>query len=255
MLPYEVNSLLYGSGMSQLLSKSSMDNEYYYNTMRDKPISKNEIKDVLEYYNSTIILCSSSTDIDYDTDSGIERTIDMFQSVFIPQIDIEYPFSVHSNLLLNKYYVSHIDDAVISDIGLDGVRFGVNIGYSIRISNTPEDIMSTRRVEVEGLEFEAPDIEFIKEVYSRRLSLIRINPNYVREKVREYFTGCVIFLSKKEMIEGLRPYQLFLFLVSQCTALRIPYNNRVKLKSPIDNIITLNSEMIDIIYDYIDNKI
>ena len=246
-LPYEVNNMLYGPRLSQLLSRDSIDDEYYYNVMRDRPISKEEINDVLEDYSGTIISFYSYTSIGPGHDGILDKIISMGQIHYISSCNEYYPYDVYGYTVLGEgCYITHHSHGEVN--GTEKPQIDINIGYDMSGHMvTPDDF------QILGREFDVPDLYFIYEVYSRRLSLIRINENYAREKVKEYFRECINFLFNHEIIEGMLHYQVYLFLVSQCIVLRIQYH-KVKLLSPIDNIQELNEEMISKIYAFIENK-
>lgn len=219
--------------------------------MRDKPISKDEVDDVTKYYSETIIVCDTHTDIIEDVSGNVE--IQMYQSYYVPTPSVRSPYctfiglTVRSNYIEEFYSDHNLDTTTHSPISVPNLAWNYNEQIIARINFGPY-------INFTGDEFYAPDLSLIREIYSRRRSLIRINQNYVKEKVREYFTKCITFLSNNELVKNMVPYHLHLFLTSQCIVLKISYI-RSNVNEPIDNIEELNEEMINKIYYYIDTNV
>lgn len=94
------------------------------------------------------------------------------------------------------------------------------------------------------------DVVFVKELYSQRLSLMNINPNYANEKTLELFVKCVDYLNNTNIVPELYDYQVYLYLQLQCMSLGIKFT-RIKIDLPIPNIKEINNSMFNDIYDKI----
>lgn len=242
MLPQEINTLAFGPSVSAQLGL--VDDDHYYQSVRNKPITKDEIRKVVEDYCNLIVVCQTHV-IDVDDYESGEGCIRRF--CYVPSIDAEHGFDpITTYELTSEYILPENMEECESNLESCTPRISVSTEFVCRW--TSED-----RSTSEECQFEAPDILLVHEVYTRRGSLMRINPNYAREKTREYFDLCVNFFSTRSVVKDLLDYQLFLYLISQCIALRIKYKRGV-VGGPFDEVKELNEKMLVSINTYIDNK-
>ena len=165
------------------------------------------------------------------------------QENHIPTIEADFPYKSYTDIILDEnaiYSYSTIDEIKISDPSREMPTININIEYNKTINDKGIVI---------GNDLEVPDLMFIYFIYSNRLSLVRINPNYPKEKIIEYFDDCIESLSNIEIVKDRVDYQVYLYLVTQYQMLGIPNIPKFLSFEPIDNIVEINTLMINKIYD------
>lgn len=220
MLPRDIHTRVFGN-KSQLLS-TYVDLDLYYLEHKDDDISGIEIDNTIKNYYKPIY--------SYEEERYDEEII-LLQYVYIPILDAVETHSYQRIGTLTEGLISLNNNTEQYVEYVTPSHYGFNINFN------------------KG-NFMILDVAFIKELYSRRLSLMNINSNYAIEKTLELFMRCIDYLSNTNIVYELYDYQVYLYLQLQCTALGIKFT-RIKTDSLIPNIKYINESMINDIYNKI----